>query len=124
VTDRSPELPSERRARHLLAIGSWAIVATYAFALLTIAIPPLYRLSQVGQPLGPIVGGIVGVALTVGILGTWIPGVWHAAVHSGFLTEGQRVVVILLLLIPMAGMFYYFGYVCWRHRAHVRSEAV
>jgi hypothetical protein len=115
------ELLTESRARRLLAVGSWSIVAVFAFALITL-IPPLERLSRVGQPLGPVVGTILGIGLAVGMLGTWVGGIWHASVHPAFLTEGHRVTVVLLLLFPYGGMFYYFGYVYWRHRTHVRGD--
>ena len=123
MTDRSSELPTETRARRLLAVGSWATIASYAFGLLTLVIPPLARLSEVGHPLGPVVGTTFLIGIFVGIFAMWIGGIWHAMVHPGFFSEGQRVTVIVLLLIPMAGVLYYFGYVCWSHRARVRSEA-
>ena len=106
------------RARRLLAVGSWTSVATVACASLTLAIPPLARLTEIGHPLGPILGQAVAVGIVIGIVCSWIGGLWHGFLDPGFLSEGHRAFVILLLLFPYSGMVYFFVYVFWSHRLH------
>ena len=102
------------------------MVGLFGLLFILAAVPQLQRLTGVGQPLGPVVGALGGIAVVFGMLATCVGAIWHAAVHPPFISDGQRITVILLLIFGnvFAGMFYYFGYVYWRRKADVRNAAV
>jgi len=64
---------------------------------------------------GSVLGFLSALCVTFAMLGIWVGAIWHAAVHTRFVSEAQRVTVILILLVGsvLAGLGYYFGYVRW-----------
>jgi hypothetical protein len=115
----------ERIARRLLATGCWVLLGTIAVMGLAILIPPVGRAMTAGTPTARYGAGILVTAAGLAMFAIWIGAVWHAAVDKA-LKDGQRVTVILLLLIgnALAGLFYYFGRVRWRPAGPRANAAV
>ena len=110
-------MPSqERRARALLRWSSWTMLSLFGLLFLGVLVPPFGKvLSSKTSSFTSVLGVLSGVAIAFAMLGSWFGGIWHAAVHQGFRAEGQRVAVIVMLLLSstFGGMGYYFGYVRW-----------
>jgi len=106
---------AEVRSRQVLAISSWAILAlvvlimaTSLLGLDTAKLPA--RNASLVDAMGKTLGAISGLAL----LGAWVSGLWHAAVHRVYST-GQRATILAVLIFGngVAAFFYYFTYVHW-----------
>ena len=116
---------NERRATRLLAAGSWVMLALFGLLFIGALIPPFGNaMSTKTGTFNSWLGALSGLCIAFAFLSVWIGAVWHAVVHGGFVSEGHRVTVIVILVVGnvLAGLCYYFGYVRWLPQ-HSSEEA-
>ena len=110
-------MSSERSARRIVAGAAWSTLTLFMFTLISTGIP------AIGEALAAPTPGSVGdfaikgltLAVAIVLLSGWAAAIWHAAVHPGFRSAGQRAAVIAMLFVANAAspFFYYFGYLFW-----------
>ena len=110
---------NERRATRLLAAGSWTMVALFGLLFVGALIPSFGNaMSTKTARFDSWLGALSGLCVMFAFISAWVGALWHAVAHHGFVSEAQRVTVIVILIIGnlLAALCYYFGYVRWLRR--------